>query len=619
MKTTMFGRSILLLLLLCLPGLVIAQEATSKMQEQVARNQEAAARNQEASARLAEETASENPEALARVQDAARRAQEAANRAQEAANKAQDAANKDAASSAAQTAASNAQDNANRAQEAANRAQELANRSLKAHAAGPREAAPATNDVVATPLIVVASPSSMSSTAGGSEKPGVAPGAITKAQTSPPAAGAPDFNEFLNRRFDSVIKTRIGPKNNSNQNESPSVSANSTSLVERSSVSDLLSFALNPSGTTANASDDKPTSASMTISAYAFKAFASGRDPLDPSFYGPNRNWRKLSFTYGYDYTKGKEGDPREKGNIYGIKYLPYDKRDISDPSNQTSLRGISQLFSESGPSAARSVARIKRELFTAISAKGKLQELFNASVTKGRITAADAISTDENDRFDTFIEILADDDIVSRLSSAIGGEEALIKLVDNIVEQNIDPEVKFTKTEQELFDSIRRRPQVAISFLTKQRQQTRPNEYMGGLTMDLGVAKRWNLTFNGMINYTDNKLTSDSRGGTFATELQVPLNVIDQLTDRVPWTFSFAASGNWMTNQQPIYQGQAKLVIPFPQLPGLELPISVSFASRSDLLQGKESKIRGKIGFTFDIARLLTAFKNQLGILKVP
>jgi hypothetical protein len=135
----------------------------------------------------------------------------------------------------------------------------------------------------------------------------------------------------------------------------------------------------------------------------------------------------------------------------------------------------------------------------------------------------------------------------------------------------------------------------------------------MGGLTMDLGVVQRWNLTFNGMFNYTDNKLTGDSRGGTFATELQIPLNVVDQLTDRVPWTFSFAASGKWMTKEGPRYQGQAKLTLPFPRMPGVELPISVSFASRRESLLGKESRIRGHVGFTFDLARLLTAFKNQI------
>jgi hypothetical protein len=130
---------------------------------------------------------------------------------------------------------------------------------------------------------------------------------------------------------------------------------------------------------------------------------------------------------------------------------------------------------------------------------------------------------------------------------------------------------------------------------------------------MDLGVIQRWNLTFNGIFNYTDSKITGDSRGGTFATELQIPLNFMDQLGDRVPWTFSFAASGKWMTHDSPTYQGQAKLTIPVPRMPGLEMPISVSFASRSDLLAGKESKVKGRIGFTFDLARLLTAFKNQI------
>ena len=594
MRMMLVRRLTIFLFLLCLPTAVRAQEATAKLQEDVARNQEVAARNQEASARIAEETAGENPESRQRVLEASRRAQEAASRAQEAANKAQDAANNDAGSSVAQASASRAQDSANKAQEAANRAQEIANKILKTASGQERRAkAPPPQDAT-SPNVAAPSNSGESSATGSGD---------TATGISSSGAQAEDLNEFLNRRFDEAIKTRLGPKNNTNQSETPSINANSTSLVEKSSVSDLFSLAFNPSGTTASSSDDKPTSGSVTVSAYAFKAFASGRDPLDPAFYGPNRKWRKLSFTYGYDYTKGKEGDPREKGNIYGIKFLPYDKRDVSDPVNQTDIQKISALFNLSGPNAARTEKRIVQELMDAMAAKGKLPE---------RVSSL----KDDKDRFDEFKVFLSEQsNVESTLANALGGEAALLKLVDDIIAKNIDPEVKFTEAEQNAFDAIRRRPQIALVFLTKQRKETRPDEYMGGLTMDLGVVKRWNLTFNGMFNYTDNKTEGDSRGGTFSTEIQIPLNVVDQLKDSVPWTFSFGASGTWATKKGPMYQGQAKLTIPFPQLPGVELPISVSFANRSDLLIGKESKIKGKIGFTFDVAKLLAAFKNQLGL----
>lgn len=360
-------------------------------------------------------------------------------------------------------------------------------------------------------------------------------------------------------------------------------------------------MAVNPSGTSSNAKGTNPTSASVTVSAYAFKAFASGRDPLDPAFYGVNRNWRRFSFTYGYDYTKGKEGDPQEKGNIYGIKILPYDKRDVSDPANSKDLRTIADFLMGVGPSEAKAVAKVERDLFNALS-------------DKGRLPADVANETDARKRYNAFRAYLSGDNVLKDLTEALGAD-ALIKLVDDIVAKNIDPDAKFTTAEQAAFDKIRSQPQIAFTFLTKQRKGTRPDEYMAGLTMDLGVMKRWNLTFNGMLNHTNNKLTKNSTGGTFATELQIPLNIVDHLGEHVPWTFSFAASGRWMTKEGPRYQGQAKLTIPFPRMPGVELPFSVSFANRSELLKGKESKVRGHIGFTFDLAKLLTAFKNQLAL----
>ncbi|HKP46339.1 MAG TPA: hypothetical protein VJT50_07045, partial [Pyrinomonadaceae bacterium] len=360
------------------------------------------------------------------------------------------------------------------------------------------------------------------------------------------------------------------------------------------------SLALNPFGRANNNAESNPTSSSTTVSAYALKAFASGRDPLDPTFYTDNRHWRKVSFTYGVDYTKDQQTGAQVKSNIYGFKLLPYDHRDVSDPANQQKLRVISDLFHVTGPVAANITAKIKRDLFVLLSEHNKLPPAI-AGIQNG------------DDRFDAFIESLASDTIIAELSTALGGEDVLIKLVDDVISKDIDPEIRFRKAEQEAFDAIRRRPQVALTFLTRQREQNRANDYVGGLTMDLGVAQRWNLTFNGLFNYIDNKLSADSRGGTFATELQIPLNAVDQLSDRVPWTFSFAASGKWLTTEGPRYQGQLKLTLPVPHLPGLELPLSVSFANRKEFLAGKESKIRGHIGFTFDLAKLLTAFKNQV------
>ena len=68
------------------------------------------------------------------------------------------------------------------------------------------------------------------------------------------------------------------------------------------------------------------------------------------------------------------------------------------------------------------------------------------------------------------------------------------------------------------------------------------------------------------------------------------------------------------MTDTTPTYRAQAKVSIPL--LPGVELPLSVTYASRTELI--KEADVRGKFGFTFDVARIAKAFSGGLlGIKK--
>jgi hypothetical protein len=63
------------------------------------------------------------------------------------------------------------------------------------------------------------------------------------------------------------------------------------------------------------------------------------------------------------------------------------------------------------------------------------------------------------------------------------------------------------------------------------------------------------------------------------------------------------------MTNTVPVYQAQAKLT--FPLLPGVDLPLSVSCASSTDLI--REQDIRGKSGFTFYGIRIAQALTGGL------
>jgi hypothetical protein len=654
MKKQILRGAALSLLVVAMQAVLVAQESISKTQEQVARTQEAAARNQETAARLAEDAASE-PASLDILRDAAARARDAANRAQQAANRAQDAADRDAASGDAQAAAIRAQESANRAVEAANRTQEILNRMRRASVASvatgagvqPRAAASSVHAASAgnggadaeeppAPLSAGGAPASRgvssgratganvgapaatedtasgaggSATATGTAAPAspATPGDSTPAagggaSSSPQASGASkpalsteakNYSDYLNVRTEELAIASLGPKNNTNQSETPSISTNSTSLVEKSSVGDLFNFAFNPAGTSGGSASGDATSTSVSVTGYALKAFLSATDPLDPAFYTANRNWRKFAFTYGYDFPEGSEGNPRERGNIYGVKFIPYDRRDVSHPSNRQAIRDISAGLQRTGVSFANLVGDVRRYIFNRLKSRNQLP----------LVVAAEPTERDQLLKLDEFLNDKGYAGLV-----ALVGEDG-IKEIDTIISQRTEF-AEFDKETEDIINKIRRRPQVSMFFLTKQRQQLRSDDYNGGLSLDLGLVERWNLTFNGTFNYTDNKLAADNRGGRFGTELLIPITAINRLADRPPATFSFAASGEWKTKVSPMYQGQAKLTIPIPFLPGLEMPISVSFASRTELV--KESDVRGRIGFTFDMARLLSGLRSK-------
>ncbi|HNH83997.1 MAG TPA: hypothetical protein PL157_16620, partial [Acidobacteriota bacterium] len=53
---------------------------------------------------------------------------------------------------------------------------------------------------------------------------------------------------------------------------------------------------------------------------------------------------------------------------------------------------------------------------------------------------------------------------------------------------------------------------------------------------------------------------------------------------------------------------GQVKLTIPVKGS-GVKIPISVTFANRTELI--KEKEVRGNIGITFDLDSIFAKFKN--------
>lgn len=396
-----------------------------------------------------------------------------------------------------------------------------------------------------------------------------------------------NFGQWINCRVDAAVALRMNQKGMNKQVEVPSIGSNTTSLVDQTEAPDLLGLGLNLIGMKKNGGteDDDNEAISVTTSAYALYAALTRNDALDPRFYLEHQGLRRLSFTMGQDEAE-EASDETNRAFLFGFKYMIINKRDASLQSNRDELKKVSQFVGPAGMAVVNIQPEVEDYLFTEL---GK-------SLGYPAIGEADV---DAKIRF-----------ITQRLTTA-NDTKATLKMLSpkqlsevlEIVSAGVDAQVALRQVTTEVFEKIRRRPQLSFSFQTKQHRAEAVDEYRSGLLLDLGVYQRLNLALNATFDYEDSKLIGgDKRGGRFAGEGYFHLTDQNIFGGKDPLVMSIAGEGKWRTSAKPTYTGQVKLTIPL--FDGINLPISFSVANRSDLID--ESTVRGRFGFTFDLAKLL-------------
>jgi hypothetical protein len=295
-------------------------------------------------------------------------------------------------------------------------------------------------------------------------------------------------------------------------------------------------------------------------------AAANSHDPLDPAFYSRNRNWRRAYLTLGRDLpdstSSTKDPHLQQTGTIAGLKVLLYDKRDISDPGNQN-------LFED----AAKAIG-------TGNSAKASIMFALNT-------------------RFPGIVD----------KTSFTGFTDAENKTIDQLIDDHIEALAALTPELKRAVNAIRSQAQWSLSYQGDYRNSTGYNVHKAGSQFALGPNPRVNFTFNADYQRWDaKKFGPDREGGDFATEFSYRLT--EDLSVAQPYLISFSAQGEWLTQQKAVYKAQLKLTIPLGQKTGMSFPASVTYASRSDLIQ--ESRVEGRFGITFDVAKVLTNLKKS-------
>ena len=486
-----------------------------------------------------------------------------------------------------------------------------------------------------------------------------APKAYARPAPGAPAVQASAGFQGLGPALVNILQAKIDQTSNTKQTEAPSISENSTSLVDQSSASDLVGVALNLAGLSAKSGDDEKEAdnVSVTTSAYALYSGLQGVDPLNPVFYNENRAWRKVFFTLGYDDEKLEGTETTERAKIYGAKIMLIDKRDPS-------LSRYDQIFDQirldattAGTAFANITVKAQAFLFRDARVRQIITTEFRPTLVSARDAAAAAMTAAgatpaqvaaaqaERDRLNALITqfdagglfVLAPNgriaatssleervyfaDFINRyLSPSATGVPAatlstdILKDLNDLLEREASAELStFTNLNQNvvnLIQTIRKAPQLSFAFFTKQREKGNVDDYRVEVIYDYGLGDRVNLTLSGGFEYKNSRLIgADTRGGLLAGQLQFRFNKQpESLSGKKPVYFFLATNNKWGTGMKPQYKLQGKLQIPIAD--GFEIPLSVTYANRTEL--NEEKTVRGQFGFTFDTARLFRAFLSQ-------
>jgi hypothetical protein len=478
---------------------------------------------------------------------------------------------------------------------------------------------------------------------------------------TPQPIGSTSLNFALNAAIRS--KARVAQTDNTKQTETPSMSENSTSLVDQSSASDLIGVATNLAGLSATSNKNQPdtSSVAVTTSAYALLAGFNHIDPLNPVFYNQHRGWRNFSITLGYDDEDQKDGT-KQRSKLFGAKYLFINKRDPNLARNKVYIDRVTNSLATAAARFGDLSIRVRGFAFNLPDVRKNIilpgftkfleqrKPVVELALERARNSLATA-PADQRPVVETRIKTSEEtlDRINNLLLLAKNGDPGLLVLgtnslptpswtreekeyqieflneylgpnfrdklgkdaadaIDVFIDQQLnDAElIAFRNLDDEAraaVEHIRRAPQLSLAFLTRQRKIGN-NEYSGEAIFDYGIQNRVNLTLNGAYRYKDSKIIGgDTRGFMFSGQLQFQLNR-ENLLGKKPFYLDVSTQGNWMTGTKATYKAQGKITIPIAD--GIDFPISVTYANRTELI--KENTVKGQFGFTVDTARLIRA-----------
>jgi hypothetical protein len=397
---------------------------------------------------------------------------------------------------------------------------------------------------------------------------------------SPAFAQTADFTDWVYQRLALVTAAAAGPVSPSKQVETPSLAGTSTAIVDSAGAPDLIGISTQFFNASRSGDSDR-TPSSLTLSAFALRSALVGTDAMRPEVYASGRNWRRLSLSVGRLAEDADAGQPA--GQLVGVKVLALDQRDPSRPAT---------------------VARLQESLRTSATGQG-VALAFDALFELIAMRLGPRLGETDPDAF--AVTFLGKDTHAKTMEQLTDEDLAAI---DRLLVEQLSPAMQAAVTEQRaVLRQLRQAPQLAFSYQASLREDAGDDEHLVQGIFEYGVVPRVNLAVNAGVSRILSELVGDDTVVRVSGHAQVRLTgedsrVASLLRAQAPLMLTASFSGGWHRESDDIYKGQVKLTVPMPgRLGGVSLPISVTFANRTELIDERE--VRGQVGFTLDFAAL--------------
>jgi hypothetical protein len=415
----------------------------------------------------------------------------------------------------------------------------------------------------------------------------------------------PDLSTFINCRIDQLASLQVAQKDPAKQTEAPSSSATASSLVDKSSVSDIVGMALDAAGLSSASSQPNTSSTTGSLSAYAIRNWIEKKDSLDPSIYAQGLNWRRFSLLLGRDFadsskTTGSSATPSstsagllapahlsavssttptsgssssQRGVIAGAKAVLWARRDASNSHNATYFKDVGYALAAEVVPFARATLAIQNYLDAEYGPKSTIDRWTD---TWRNLTATDKTNIDK------------------LLSVAVTTSTTYYNVVDKALTRILEA------------------PQLSATYQADIKLDNGGTLQRTALIFDksaFGTSGKVLTSSNLGFDYTDKTAATVAKKQFRASgDIQFPLWSIDKgnIKNSRQLTLELSGQGQWGT-KSPVYQTQIKLSIPL--VTGVAIPLSCGYANQTQLL--KETNVFGHVGVTLDLAKLLVHSKQ--------